>query len=84
MNVGKAVEWAVIAVVAFLAFRWLSNAFQSSSADQPLTQTWQPGYYPPVTGGGLVYLGPGLTYGGRNPNWPRGGNGSGGGRGRRG
>ncbi len=85
MNVGKAVEWAIIAIVAYLGFRWLSNAFQSDTGSAPLTQTWQPGFYPPQIGGGLVYLSPGLTYGGRNPNWPGSNSGrNGGGRGRRG
>jgi hypothetical protein len=70
------VKWGAILIGLFVAWRLVSGAVLNASAQvSGLQQTWQPGFYPPQTGGGVVFLSPGLTYGGSNPNWPGGGRG---------
>jgi hypothetical protein len=68
------VKWGAILAVVFIVWRVINGAgIFASGAVSSLQQSWTPGLYPPQTGGGVVYLSPGLTYGGRNPNWPGGG-----------
>jgi hypothetical protein len=79
MSVGKAVEWAIIAVVALIALRWLSGIFAGGltplADQQPGIGNWT--NITPVTGPTVVYAGygggwwPGRRPGGYNGGgWP--------------
>jgi hypothetical protein len=74
MNTGNIVKWGVIAVLVFVAWRFLSGL--GNQAVSGLQQTWNPGYTQPVYGGGVIYLSPGLARGNYRPgrrsgNWKR-------------